>query len=187
MSITIEDFIVAFGSDYIPLNDQGQTDQAQVDWAINAATGTADAYQAGDLICVAQRPGNELGYTHTVNVIGRYKLPVRPAGVMLNGWYSGNNVSKSSTYQIRWCRRSSDYRGILLDTDPLDVPEDGVTYNVRLKQGGITKAVSYGVDGNEIDMSGSLIPKGELLVEIEAVADAGNSIVTDVAKFNITA
>lgn len=44
MSITIEDFIVAFGSDYIPLNDQGQTDQAQVDWAINGATGTADAY-----------------------------------------------------------------------------------------------------------------------------------------------
>lgn len=67
------------------------------------------------------------------------------------------------------------------------MPEDRVTYNVRLKQGGVTKVVSYGVDGNEIDMSGSLIAKGELLVEIEAVADAGNSIVTRVAKYNITA
>lgn len=44
MSITIEDFIVAFGSDDIPLNDQGQPDQAKVDWAINAALGTAHAY-----------------------------------------------------------------------------------------------------------------------------------------------
>lgn len=49
MSTTIEDFIVAFGGDDIPLNDQGQTDQGKarqgkVDWAINAAQGTAHAY-----------------------------------------------------------------------------------------------------------------------------------------------
>ncbi|NMY14293.1 hypothetical protein HBN74_01800 [Pseudomonas sp. WS 5019] len=58
---------------------------------------------------------------------------------------------------------------------------------MRLKQSGITKAVSYGVDGNEIDMSGSLIVPGELSVEIEAVKTGGNSIVTRVAKYNITA
>ncbi|MGG2396315.1 phage protein Gp36 family protein [Pseudomonas sp. SH1-B] len=44
MTITIDDFIVAFGSDDIPLNDAGQPDQAKVDWAINAALGTAHAY-----------------------------------------------------------------------------------------------------------------------------------------------
>ena len=31
MTITIEDFIVAFGSDDIPLNDEGQPDQIKVD------------------------------------------------------------------------------------------------------------------------------------------------------------
>ncbi|NMY14292.1 hypothetical protein HBN74_01795 [Pseudomonas sp. WS 5019] len=100
MFITIDDFIVSFVSDDIPPNDQGQTDQAQVDWAINAAMGTADAYQAGHLICVAERPDNELGYTHTVNVVGWYRLPVVPGGIELNGWYSGNNVSASSTYRV---------------------------------------------------------------------------------------
>lgn len=44
MTITIEDFIVAFGSDDIPLNDEGQPNQQKVDWAINAALGTANAY-----------------------------------------------------------------------------------------------------------------------------------------------
>lgn len=44
MTITIEDFIVAFGSDDIPLNDNGQPDQTKVDWSINAAIGTAQAY-----------------------------------------------------------------------------------------------------------------------------------------------
>ena len=44
MTITIDDFIVAFGRDDIPLNDHGQPDQAKVDWAINAALGTAHAY-----------------------------------------------------------------------------------------------------------------------------------------------
>ncbi|MFY1021653.1 hypothetical protein [Ectopseudomonas khazarica] len=46
---------------------------------------------------------------------------------------------------------------------------------------------SYGVAGNEFDMSGSLIVPGELSVEIEAVKTGGNSIVTRVAKYNITA
>lgn len=41
---TIEDFIVAFGCDDIPLNDEGQPDQTKVDWSINAALGTANAY-----------------------------------------------------------------------------------------------------------------------------------------------
>ena len=44
MTITIEDFIVAFGSDDIPLTPDGQPDQAKVDWSINAALGTAHAY-----------------------------------------------------------------------------------------------------------------------------------------------
>ncbi|MGK8437202.1 phage protein Gp36 family protein [Ectopseudomonas hydrolytica] len=44
MTITIEDFIVAFGRDDIPETPEGQPDQAKVDWAINAALGTADAY-----------------------------------------------------------------------------------------------------------------------------------------------
>lgn len=44
MTITIDDFIVAFGSDDIPETPEGQPDQAKVDWAINAALGTADAY-----------------------------------------------------------------------------------------------------------------------------------------------
>ncbi|WP_145279524.1 phage protein Gp36 family protein [Pseudomonas sp. URMO17WK12:I11] len=44
MTITIEDFIVAFGSDDIPLAPDGQPDQAKVDWSINAALGTANAY-----------------------------------------------------------------------------------------------------------------------------------------------
>lgn len=44
MTITIEDFIVAFGSDVIPLTDEGQPDQPKVDWSINAALGTAHAY-----------------------------------------------------------------------------------------------------------------------------------------------
>lgn len=160
-------------------------DQAPITTALPYPPGYVDAklltYTNNDALT------EETSDTHTVNVIGRYKLPVVPAGVMLNGWYSGNNVSSSSTYRIRWSRRRSDYQGILLDTDSLDVPEAGVTYNVRLKQDGVTKAVSYGVAGNEIDMSGSLIVQGELLVEIEAVADAGNSIVTRVAKYNITA
>lgn len=44
MSITIEDFIVAFGSDDIPQNPDGHNDLAKVTWAINAALGTANAY-----------------------------------------------------------------------------------------------------------------------------------------------
>lgn len=44
MTITIEDVIVAFGSDDIPLNPGGQPDQAKVDWAINAVLGTANAF-----------------------------------------------------------------------------------------------------------------------------------------------
>ncbi|MBF8755514.1 phage protein Gp36 family protein [Pseudomonas guariconensis] len=44
MTITIEDFIAAFGRDDIPLNEEGQHDQAKVDWSINAAIGTAHAY-----------------------------------------------------------------------------------------------------------------------------------------------
>jgi phage gp36-like protein len=44
MPITIEDFIVAFGSDDIPRNPDGEPDQAKVDWSIKAALGTADAY-----------------------------------------------------------------------------------------------------------------------------------------------
>lgn len=44
MTITIEDFIVAFGSDDIPLTPDGQPDQAKVDWAINSALGTVHAY-----------------------------------------------------------------------------------------------------------------------------------------------
>ncbi|AXQ47718.1 DUF1320 domain-containing protein [Stenotrophomonas rhizophila] len=44
MTITIEDFVVAFGSDDIPRNPDGELDQAKVEWAINAAIGTADAY-----------------------------------------------------------------------------------------------------------------------------------------------
>lgn len=44
MAISIEDFILAFGSDDIPRNVEGQPDQAKVEWAINAALGTANAY-----------------------------------------------------------------------------------------------------------------------------------------------
>lgn len=44
MSITIEDFIVAFGIDDIPLTDDGQPDQPKVDWSINAALCKANAY-----------------------------------------------------------------------------------------------------------------------------------------------
>lgn len=44
MTITIEDVIVGFGSDDIPLNPGGQPDQAKVDWAINAVLGTANAF-----------------------------------------------------------------------------------------------------------------------------------------------
>lgn len=44
MNIRLEDFIVAFGSDDIPRNPDGELDRAKVEWAINAAIGTADAY-----------------------------------------------------------------------------------------------------------------------------------------------
>ncbi|QLF20663.1 GTA baseplate fiber-binding domain-containing protein [Pseudomonas aeruginosa] len=71
--------------------------------------------------------------TFTGSVTGRYKLPVVPGRVMLNGWLAGNDVSASSTYRIRWSRRSSDYPGVVLENDPLDIAQAGVVYNVYVR------------------------------------------------------
>ncbi|HHM5016621.1 TPA: phage tail protein [Pseudomonas aeruginosa] len=124
--------------------------------------------------------------TLTVSVTGRYKLPVVPGRVMLNGWLAGNDISASSTYRIRWSRRSSDYPGIVFESDPLDIAQAGVTYNVYVRQDGVNKVTRYGVLGNEQDIDGTLFLPGEIEVLIEAVADVGNSIVTRSSKFTIT-
>lgn len=47
MSITIEDFIVAFGSDDIPQTPEGQPDQAKVDWSMSSKTVGADHHSDG--------------------------------------------------------------------------------------------------------------------------------------------
>lgn len=122
----------------------------------------------------------------TTSVTGRYKLPVVPGRVMLNGWLAGNDVSASTTYRIRWSRRSSDYPGVVLENDPLDIAQAGVTYNLWVRHGGVNKVTRYGVLGNEQDFDGTLFVPGEIEVLIEAVADAGNSIVTRSSIFTIT-
>lgn len=109
-----------------------------------------------------------------------------PGRVLLNGWLAGNDVSESATYQVRWSRRRINYPGIVLENDELDLEQDGVSYNVYVKQDGSNKFIQYGVIGNELSFDGALVDVGEVEVEIEAVADAGNSIVTRVSKFTIT-
>lgn len=73
-----------------------------------------------------------------------------------------------------------------MEDDPLDIAQAGVTYNLWVRQGGVNKVTRYGVLGNEQDIDGTLFVPGEIEVLIEAVADAGNSIVTRVSKFTIT-
>ena len=124
--------------------------------------------------------------TLTTSVAGRYKLPVVPGRVMLNEWLAGNDVSASSTYRIRWSRRSSDYPGVVTENDPLDIAQAGVAYNVYVRQGGVNKVTRYGVSGNEQDIDGSLFVPGQIEILIEAVSAAGNSIVTRASNFNIT-
>jgi len=124
--------------------------------------------------------------TLTVSVMGRYKLPVVPGRVMLNGLLAGNEVSASSTYRIRWSRRSSDYPGIVTETDPLDIAQAGVTYDVWVRQGGVNEVTRYGVSGNEQDIDGTLFTTGDVEVLIEAVSGAGNSLMTRSLKFTIT-
>lgn len=99
--------------------------------------------------------------TFTGSVTGRYKLPVVTGRVLLNGWCVGNDVSASSTYRIRWSRRSSDYPGVVLEDDPLDIAQAGVTYNLWVRQGGVNKVTRYGVLGNEQDIDGTLFLPGE--------------------------
>ncbi|MCO6060395.1 hypothetical protein NG726_27550 [Pseudomonas sp. MOB-449] len=124
--------------------------------------------------------------TLSVSVAGRYKLPVVPGRVMLNGCLAGNDVSENATYQVNWSRRSSDYPGIVTENDPLDIAQAGVSYNITVKQGGAVKVAQFGVTGNEHSFDGSLVETGEVDVEIEAVSDAGSSLVTRVVKFTIT-
>ena len=124
--------------------------------------------------------------TLTASVSGRYRLPVVPGRVLLNGWLGGNDVSSSSSYRIRWSRRSSDYPGIVLENDPLDIAQAGVSYNVWVKQGSVTKVTQYGVTGNQIDIDGTLFVPGQIEILIEAVSAAGNSVVTRASNFNIT-
>ena len=81
---------------------------------------------------------------------------------MLNGWLAGNDVASSTTYRIRWSRRSSDYPGIVTENDPLDIAQAGVTYNVFVRQGGVNKVSRYGVTGNEQDIDGTLFVPGEI-------------------------
>lgn len=100
--------------------------------------------------------------TLTANLTGRYRLPVVPGRVMLNGWLAGNDVASSTTYRIRWSRRSSDYPGIVTENDPLDIAQAGVTYNVFVRQGGVNKVSRYGVTGNEQDIDGTLFVPGEI-------------------------
>lgn len=128
----------------------------------------------------------EFSETVGVSVVGRYKLPVVPSRVMLNGWLAGNDVSASATYRISWARRSSDYLGIVTENDPLDFAQAGVSYNVWVKQDGVVKVTQYGVTGNQLDVDGTLLDVGEGEVLIEAVADAGNSIVTKTLSWTIT-
>lgn len=128
----------------------------------------------------------EFSETLGVSVVGRYKLPVVPGRVMVNGWLAGNDVSASSTYRISWARRSSDYPGIVTENDPLDITQAGVSYNVWVKQGGLVKVMQYGVAGNQLDIDGTLLDVGEVEVLIEAVADAGNSIVKKSLAWAIT-
>ncbi len=128
----------------------------------------------------------EFSETVGVSVVGRYKLPVVPGRVMLNGWLAGNDVSASATYRISWARRSSDYLGIVTENDPLDIAQAGVSYNVWVKQDGVVKVTQYGVTGNQLDVDGTLLDVGEGEVLIEAVADAGNSIVTKTLSWTIT-
>ncbi|MFV3406443.1 hypothetical protein ACNFIC_21205 [Pseudomonas sp. NY15463] len=128
----------------------------------------------------------EFSETFSISVVGRYKLPVVPGRVMLNGWLAGNEVGSSSSYRISWARRSSDYPGIVIENDPLDIAQAGVSYNVFVRQGSVVKVTQYGVTGNQLDIDGTLFTPSELKVLIEAVADAGNSIVTKSRAWIIT-
>ncbi|MDI3812023.1 hypothetical protein QK414_29300 [Pseudomonas aeruginosa] len=98
--------------------------------------------------------------TLTASLTGRYRLPVVPGRVMLNGWLAGNDVASSTMYRIRWSRQSSDYPGVVLENDPLDIALAGVTYNVFVRQGGVNKVTRYGVSGNEQNIDGTLISPG---------------------------
>lgn len=128
----------------------------------------------------------EFSETVGVSVVGRYTLPVVPGRVMLNGWLASNEVATSSTYRISWARRSSDYPGIVAENDPLDIAQAGVSYNVWVKQDGVVKITQYGVTGDQLDVDGTLLDVGEVEVLIEAVADAGNSIVTKTIGWTIS-
>lgn len=127
-----------------------------------------------------------LGYRSVELLVGRYKMPVVPGRVMLNGWLAGNDVSSNSTYHLSWAWRSRDYPGVVTEYDPLDIAQAGVTYNIWVKQGSSVKITQYGVTGNQLDIDGTLFEPGELEVLIEAVADAGNSIVTKTLGWSIT-
>lgn len=116
--------------------------------------------------------------TLTASLTGRYRLPVVLGRVMLNGWLAGNDVASSTTYRIRWSRRSSDYPRIVRENDPLDIAQAGVTYNVFVRQGDVSKVTRYGVSGNEQDIDGTLFSPGEIEILIEAVSTVGNSLVT---------
>lgn len=128
----------------------------------------------------------EFSDTLSVSLVDRYKLPVVPGRVMLNGWLAGNEVASSLTYRISWARRSSDYPGVVTENDPLDIAQAGVSYNVWVRQGGVVRVTQYGVTGNQLDIDGALFAPGDIEVLIEAVADAGNSIVTKTLSWTIT-
>lgn len=105
---------------------------------------------------------------------------------MVNGWLAGNEVASNLTYRISWACRSSDYPCIVTENDPLDIAQAGVSYNVWVSQGGVVKVTQYGVTGNQLDIDGALFAPGDIEVLIEAVADAGNSIVTKTLGWTIT-
>lgn len=188
------------GNFFISGLERGLIDTVPVDHAVGARVWFVDqspvtssyAYPAGPVQAKLLTYTNndamteEFSDTLRVSLVGRYKLPVVPGRVMLNGWLAGNEVASSLTYRISWARRSSDYPGIVIENDPLDIAQAGVSYNVLVKQGGSVKVTQYGVTGNQLDVDGTLFEPGELEVLIEAVADAGNSIVTKSLGWIIT-
>lgn len=159
-------------------------DQAPITSSIAYPVGSVQAklltYTNNDAMTEAVRD------TLSVSVVGRYRLPVVPGRVMLNGWLSGNDVVSNTTYLISWSRRRSDYVGIVTENDPLDIAQVGVSYNVWVKQDGVAKVTQYGVTGNQLEIDGTLFDLGEIEVLIEAISDAGNSIVTKSLGWAIT-
>ncbi|MGE8499374.1 MAG: hypothetical protein ACN6O6_17875 [Pseudomonas sp.] len=74
----------------------------------------------------------------------------------------------------------------MLENDELDIEQAGITYNEHVKLGRVTTLTQYGVLGNQLDFAGTLVSSGEVEVRVEAVKTGGKSIVTRVAKYNIS-